>query len=127
MDDGRSIYDPRRGQARARYAEVEAHNLGAQVPNERLVDHAVKVNADAILVSQIVTQKDVHVRNLTELIELLEAKGLRERFVVCAGGTRISNKLAVELGYDAGFGQGTYAEHVATFVIDRLIERGVRS
>ena len=109
-----------------RYAEVEAHNLGAQVPNERLIEYAVRVDADAILVSQIVTQKDVHVANLTELIELLEAKGLRERFVVCAGGTRISNKLAVELGYDAGFGQGTYAEHVATFVVDRLVERAAR-
>ena len=107
-----------------RYPEVEAHNLGAQVPNEKLIDYAVKVNADAILVSQIVTQKDVHIRNLTELIELLEARGLRERFVVCAGGSRISNKLAVELGYDAGFGQGTYAEHVATFLIEKL---GVRS
>jgi beta-lysine 5,6-aminomutase beta subunit len=106
-----------------RYHEVEAHNLGAQVPNEKLIDHAVRVNADAILVSQIVTQKDVHIQNLTELIELLEAKGLRERFIVCAGGTRISNKLALELGFDAGFGQGTYAEHVATFVIDRLLER----
>ena len=107
-----------------RYPEIEAHNLGAQVPNDKLIDYAVKVNADAILVSQIVTQKDVHVRNLTELVELLEARGLRERFVLCAGGTRISNKLAVELGYDAGFGQGTYAEHVATFLIERL---GVRS
>jgi hypothetical protein len=29
----------------------------------------------------------------------------------------------VELGFDAGFGQGTYAEHVATFVIDRMVER----
>ena len=110
-----------------RYSEVEAHNLGAQVPNEKLIDYAVKVNADAILVSQIVTQKDVHVGNLTELVELLEAKGLRERFVLCAGGTRISNKLAVEPGYDAGFGQGTYAEHVATFQQrrDRLaLDRG---
>ena len=106
-----------------RYPEVEAHNLGAQVPNERLIDYAVSVNADAILVSQIVTQKDVHVRNLTELIELLEAKGLRERFVVCAGGTRIGNKLAVELGYDAGFGPGPYPDHVATSVIERLAER----
>lgn len=109
-----------------RYQEVEAHNLGAQVPNEKLIDFAVKVNADAILVSQIVTQKDVHIRNLTELIELLEARGLRERFVVCAGGSRISNKLAVELGYDAGFGQGTYAEHVATFLIEKLGVREAR-
>lgn len=106
-----------------RYTEVEAHNLGAQVPNEKLIDYAVKVNADAILVSQIVTQKDVHIHNMTAFIELLQARGLRERFIVCAGGSRISNKLAVELGFDAGFGQGSYAEHVATFIIDRLIER----
>ena len=106
-----------------RYSDLETFNLGAQVPNERLIEYALKVNADALLVSQIVTQKDVHIQNLTELIELLEARGLRERFIVCAGGTRIGNKLAVELGYDAGFGKGTYAEHVATFVIDKLIER----
>ncbi len=106
-----------------RYPELETFNLGAQVPNEKLIDYAVKVNADAILVSQVVTQKDVHIQNMTEFIELLQARGLRERFIVCAGGTRIGNKLAVELGYDGGFGKGSYAEHVATFIIDRLIER----
>jgi beta-lysine 5,6-aminomutase beta subunit len=106
-----------------RYAELETFNLGAQVPNEKLIDYALQVNADAILVSQIVTQKDVHIQNLTEFVELLQARGLRERFIICAGGTRIGNKLAVELGFDAGFGKGSYAEHVATFVIDKLIER----
>ena len=106
-----------------RYSEIDAHNLGAQVPNERLIDYAVKVKADAILISQIVTQKDIHIQNLTEFVELIQSKGLREKFILCIGGSRISNKLAVELGYDAGFGQGTYAEHVATFVIDRIIER----
>ena len=106
-----------------RYSEIEAHNLGAQVPNEKLIDYALKVNADAILISQIVTQKDVHIQNMTEFIELLQARGLREKFIVCVGGSRIGNKLAVELGYDAGFGKGTYADHVATFIIDRLIER----
>jgi beta-lysine 5,6-aminomutase beta subunit len=106
-----------------RYPEFEAYNLGAQVPNEKLIDYAVKIHADAILVSQVVTQKDVHIQNMTEFIELLQARGLREKFIVCAGGTRIGNKLAVELGYDGGFGKGSYAEHVATFIIDRLIER----
>jgi len=93
------------------------------VPNEKLIEYAIKVNADAILISQIVTQKNVHIPNLTEFIELLQSKGLREKFILCIGGSRINNKLAVELGYDAGFGHGTYAEHVATFVIDRMIER----
>ena len=106
-----------------RYSEVEAWNLGAQVPNSRLIEHSVKVNADAILVSQVVTQKDVHLQNLTEFIELLQAQGLRERFLVLAGGTRITNKMAVELGFDAGFGKGTYADHAMTFILDRLLER----
>ncbi len=108
-----------------RYSEIEAYNLGAQVPNEKLIDYAVKVKADAILISQIVTQKDVHIQNLVEFIELLQAKGLREKFIVCVGGSRIGNQLAVELGYDGGFGKGTYADHVATFIVDRVIEQKV--
>jgi len=106
-----------------RYPMVEAHNLGAQVPNERLMEYAVEVRADAILASQVVTQKNSHVRTLTGLVELLEADGLRERFVLVAGGPRIDHRLALELGYDAGFGKGAYAEHVATFIARRLAER----
>ncbi|NLO91850.1 MAG: hypothetical protein GX410_07665 [Elusimicrobia bacterium] len=106
-----------------RYPMIEAYNLGAQVPNESLITFAKNKKADAILVSQVVTQKDVHVKNLTELIELLEADKLRSSFVTVVGGPRINNKLALELGFDAGFGAGTYAEHVATFVVNKLAER----
>ncbi len=106
-----------------RYRMVEAHNLGAQVPNERLIEYAEKAGADALLVSQVVTQKDVHIGNLTELIELLEAKGERGRFVCVAGGPRIGNKLAVELGFDAGFGRGSYANDVAAFVAKKIVEK----
>jgi len=106
-----------------RYPEFEAYNLGAQVPNEKLIDFAVKVKADAILISQVVTQKDVHIQNLTQFIEMLQARGLREQFIVLVGGSRIGNKLAVELGFDGGFGKGTFADHVATFIVDRLLER----
>jgi beta-lysine 5,6-aminomutase beta subunit len=106
-----------------RYPMLEAYNLGAQIPNERLIEYAEKVNADAILISQVVTQKDIHIQNLTNFIELLEAKGERGRFICVAGGPRISNKLAVELGYEAGFGKGSYAEHVASFVVEKMVER----
>jgi beta-lysine 5,6-aminomutase beta subunit len=109
-----------------RYAMMEAHNLGAQVPNERLIEYAETVNADAILISQVVTQKDVHVLNMTEFVELLEAKGERGRFVCVAGGPRITNKLALELGFDAGFGRGTYANDVATFVVKKLVEKALQ-
>ncbi|HEY5526552.1 MAG TPA: OAM dimerization domain-containing protein [Candidatus Anoxymicrobiaceae bacterium] len=103
-----------------RYPMVEAYNLGAQVRNELLIERAVALDADAILVSQVVTQKDAHVKNLTELVELLEAEGLRDKFILIMGGPRIGQKLARELGFDAGFGKGTYAENVATFIANRL-------
>ena len=106
-----------------RYPEMEAYNLGAQVPNERLIDYALKVKADAILVSQVVTQKDTHVHNMTEFIELLEAKGVRDKFILVAGGPRIGNKLAVELGFDVGFGRGAYANDVATYIVKKMAER----
>ena len=106
-----------------RYQMIEAHNFGAQVPNEKLIEYAERCHADAILVSQVVTQKDVHIRNLTQLVELLEAAGIRNKYICVAGGPRLSNKLAVQLGYDAGFGKGTYAEDVASFVVRKLVEK----
>ena len=80
---------------------IEAYNLGSQVPNEDFIKKALELHADVLLVSQTVTQKDVHIQNLTNLIELLEAEGLRDKFVVCCGGPRITHELAKELGYDA--------------------------
>jgi len=105
-----------------RYKGVEAINLGSQVPNEEFLAKAVELNADAIVVSQVVTQKDVHIKNLTNLIELVEAEGLRDKLVVICGGPRISHELAKEL--DAGFGPETYAEHVASFVVNEIVDKG---
>ena len=106
-----------------RYEMIEAHNLGSQVPNEEFIRKARELNADALLVSQTVTQKDVHIHNLTELIELLEAEGLRSKFIVACGGARITNELAKELGFDAGFGAGKFAEDVATFIVTEMVKR----
>jgi beta-lysine 5,6-aminomutase beta subunit len=105
-----------------RYPEIDAYNMGAQISCEELVEEALKRQADAILVSQTVTQKDVHIRNFTELIEILEAEGLRNRFLLIAGGPRITNDLAIELGYDAGFGPGTLPSRVAAFIITSLLK-----
>ena len=106
-----------------RYSEIMAYNLGAQVSCEELMAQAVEKKADVILVSQTVTQKDVHIRNFTELIELLEAEELRHKFLLIAGGARISNDLAIELGYDAGFGPGTLPSQVAAYIATTLVKR----
>ncbi|MDP4109032.1 MAG: OAM dimerization domain-containing protein [Bacillota bacterium] len=109
-----------------RYDMIEAYNLGSQVPNEEFVEKAVELNADVLLVSQTVTQKDIHIRNLTELVELLEAEGLRSRFILCCGGARITHELAKELGYDAGFGAGKYADDVAAFAVTEMVRRNIK-
>jgi beta-lysine 5,6-aminomutase beta subunit len=106
-----------------RYKGMVALNMGSQVPNEEIVAKAIEMNADAILVSQIVTQKDVHIPNLTQLVEMLEAEGLRDKVVLICGGPRLSHELAQELGYDAGFGTGSFANHVATFIVNQIVER----
>lgn len=109
-----------------RYEGVRAYNLGSQVPNAVLIRKAVELSADVLLVSQTVTQKDVHLANLVELVELLEAEGLRERFLLLCGGARITHELAKELGYDAGFGPGSFAEDVASFAVQQLLARAER-
>lgn len=106
-----------------RYSQIEAYNLGSQVKNEDLIQFAKEKNADAILISQIVTQKDIHIKNLTNFIELSEAENIRKKTICIIGGPRIDHKLALELGFDAGFGPGTFAEDVATFIVEKIIER----
>jgi len=106
-----------------RYPRIHAFNMGAQVSPEKLLKKALETGADAILVSQTVTQKDAHIHNFTEFMELLEAENVRHRFLVIAGGPRITNDLAIELGYDAGFGPGTLPSHVAAYIITTLLER----
>ena len=106
-----------------RYEMIEAHNLGSQVLNEDFIAKAIELKADALLVSQTVTQKDVHIQNMVELIELLEAEGLRDKLIVVCGGPRINHELARELGYDAGFGMNSYADDVASYVVHEYARR----
>ena len=68
---------------------IEAYNLGSQVPNETLLQKARQVKADAVLVSQVVTQKNIHIQNLTELIEMADADGVRGDLAMIVGCPRI--------------------------------------
>lgn len=106
-----------------RYQGFNAINMGAQVTSEELLAKAREVKADAILVSQIVTQKNIHIKNLTRLIELAEAERLRSKMLFICGGPRLSHELAIELGYDAGFGSGTYSTDVASYIAITMAER----
>lgn len=104
------------------YPWFDAHNLGAQVDNAALLARAKEVGADAVLVSQIMTQRDLHIENAQQLIELARKSGQRG-LLFLLGGPRIDHKLARELGYDAGFGPGTKPSQVASYIVDVLLKR----
>jgi beta-lysine 5,6-aminomutase beta subunit len=107
-----------------RYHGFDARNLGAQVPVAELVRRIRETRADAVLVSATVTQNEIHVRHMTDLVDMLEAERLRDGVVLIAGGARVDHALAKELGYDAGFGPGTTASRVAAFLLEELTRRG---
>ena len=106
-----------------RYACFEARNLGAQVENAALAQACLERRADAVLVSQVVTQRDVHKENARQLLDELERRGLRGRVITLLGGPRIDHRLALELGFDAGFGPGTRPSDVANYLVAEVLRR----
>ena len=102
------------------YKCFDTHNLGAQVENHELAARARALRADAILVSQVVTQRNCHKDNAVALVDLIREEGWRDRIVLLLGGPRIDHKLALELGFDAGFGPGTKPSDVANYLVHRL-------
>lgn len=105
-----------------RYPWFEAHNLGSQVPNKELLRIAQEKKADAVLVSQVVTQRDVHKDNARQFIEDAKAAGVKGKTVLLLGGPRVDHKLALTLGFDAGFGPGTRPSDVANFIVHQVLQ-----
>lgn len=106
-----------------RYKGFRCVNMGSQVPTDELIERALKEKADAILLSKIVTQKDIHIADMRDLMAKLKKRGLEKRFILVAGGPRVTHQLAVELGYDAGFTIGTRPSDVANFLFEKMEER----
>jgi beta-lysine 5,6-aminomutase beta subunit len=102
------------------YKGFEAYNLGAQVDNLELAARAHALSADAILISQVITQRNCHKENAAAFAQLAVREGWRKNVVMLLGGPRIDHELALELGFDAGFGPGTKPQDVASFLVDRL-------
>jgi beta-lysine 5,6-aminomutase beta subunit len=102
------------------YKGFEVYNLGAQIENEQLTARARALRADAILVSQVITQRNCHKENGRALVERLEVEGWRRDVVLLFGGPRVDHAMALELGFDAGFGPGTTPSDVARFLVTTL-------
>jgi len=101
------------------YKAFDVVNLGAQVENEQLVARARALGADAVLVSQVITQRNCHKENALALLEIVKLEPWTRRPLMLLGGPRIDHALALELGYDAGFGPGTKPSDVANLIVER--------
>lgn len=102
------------------YSEMEVHNLGSQVTPQEIVEVVRATRADAVLISQVVTQRDAHIHHLREVREALETASLREDVILVGGGPRFTPDQAEELGYDRIFGRGTTPSEVASYLASRL-------
>lgn len=101
---------------------IECHILGTSISVEKLIDAAIELDADAILSSTIISHDDIHYKNMKKISDLAIEKGIRDKIILIAGGTQVSNDLAVKNGMDAGFGRGTKGAHVATFLVKKREE-----
>ena len=102
------------------YKALDVHNLGAQVDNEVLASRRRGAHADAILISQVITQRDFHKENARAFVDLAEKQGWRREVLLLLGGPRVDHATALELGFDAGFGPGTKPGEVAGYIVSKL-------
>jgi beta-lysine 5,6-aminomutase beta subunit len=103
------------------YREFSVANLGAQVSVPELVARARAERADAVLVSQVVTQKDAHLRNTRELAAAFREAMGADRPLLVVGGPRFDPAMAGDLGVDKVFGRGTTPGEVASYLVHALI------
>jgi len=104
------------------YREIAVTNLGAQVSVPDLVAAARAARADAVLVSQVVTQRDAHLTNTREMTAAFrEAFPAARRPLLVVGGPRFDETMAAELGVDRIFGRGTTPGEVASYLVHALV------
>jgi beta-lysine 5,6-aminomutase beta subunit len=106
------------------YREIRVVNLGAQVSVPQLVARATAEKADAVLVSQVVTQRDAHLFNTREMSAAFrEAYPAAKRPVLIVGGPRFDEAMTTELGVDRIFARGTTPADVASYLVHTLAAR----
>nr|WP_275585678.1 cobalamin-dependent protein [Geodermatophilus sabuli] len=103
------------------HRELEVANLGAQVGVPELVRTARARRADAVLVSQVVTQRDAHLRNTRELAAAFREAMGEARPLLVVGGPRFDPAMAADLGVDKVFGRGTTPGEVASYLVSALL------
>ncbi len=99
------------------YREIRVVNMGSQVSVPGLVERADAEHADAVLVSQVVTQRDAHLSNTRQMAAAFRAAFGDRRPLLVVGGPRFDPSAAGDLGVDRIFGRGTTPREVASYLV----------
>ncbi|HET7397363.1 MAG TPA: OAM dimerization domain-containing protein [Intrasporangium sp.] len=110
------------------YREITVVNLGAQVLVPDLVARARAEKADAVLVSQVVTQKDAHLANARQMSAAFrEAYPHGQLPILVVGGPRFEEGSEGVIGVDRVFGRGTTPREVASYLVHEVTVRKGRT
>lgn len=75
----------------------EVFDLGIDVSPETFVDKAEEMGADVICMSALLTTT---MQNMKQVTDLLEKRGLRQKYIVMVGGAPVNDNYAKEIGAD---------------------------
>lgn len=75
----------------------EVFDLGIDVSPETFVDKAEEIGADVICMSALLTTT---MQNMKQVTDLLEKRGLRQKYIVMVGGAPVNDNYAKEIGAD---------------------------
>jgi len=79
----------------------EVHDLGVEVPAPRFIQAAEETKADVIAMSALLSTTMLYQR---DVIELLQSKGLKDKYFIIIGGAPVTQKWADEIGAN-GYGR----------------------
>lgn len=80
------------------------YDLGVDIPPVKFVDEAVRVDADVIGISAILSSTQP---TSAEVVAELKARGLRDKIRVILGGTGVAKRAIKEYGVDAAVNDAT--------------------
>ncbi len=99
-------------------AAFEVHDLGRNVPLHDFVDKALEIDARMICLSTLMTTT---MDGMKRVVDMLEEKGVRDRFVVMVGGGPISQTFADSIGADGYAANAAAAVRKASELIENRV------
>ncbi|VAW39820.1 hypothetical protein MNBD_DELTA04-1491 [hydrothermal vent metagenome] len=99
-------------------AALEVYDLGRNVPLHDFVDKALEIDAQMICLSTLMTTT---MDGMKKVVDILEEKGIRDRFVVMVGGGPISQTFADSIGADGYAANAAAAVRKANELLENMV------